>query len=389
LRGHISKLCLGVLIAIILVVPSLTFVHPARGDGETIAPWTLAIFYNGDNDLERYWDEYSLPALLKIPASAGLEIVVVLDRMSTQGIELIEIEGGTMQVVNTYPEMNFGDGATFQWFLTEVTTLYPCENLVVTASDHGYAWRYFSNDQTSGDKITMPELQAALVNAGVHIDVLSFDCCNMAAIEVVYQVSLTGMVDHMVASEETIPMNGFPYDLMFTPVANDPSRSPDQVAVDMVAGWGAYYNPLNWATTVALSAVDVTSIGQQASVFDNWCAAMYADLGIYKKNYKTALKSAYCAWATSEHVDMADLGEWLLADSKIKDATLRAATSAMIVAIDSSVLAFVNGPGAAACHGLTLWWGVGGDWTTYMAAYTEVAFAIDMGWYAFLVAYNA
>jgi hypothetical protein len=352
-------------------------------------PWTLAVFYNGDNDLEKYYDDYSLPALLNIPASDDFEIVVMLDRMSTQGIELIEIEGGTATVVNTYPEMNFGDGATFAWFLTEVSTLYPSDNLAVTASDHGYAWRYFSNDQTSGDKITMPEYQAALVSAGVYIDVMSFDCCNMAAIEVVYQTSLTGMVDNMVASEETIPMNGFPYDLMFTPLANDATRTPDQVAVDMVDGWAAYYDPLNWAQTVALSAVDVASIGAQASVFDAWSAMMYTDLSIYKKNYKNALSNAYCAWATSEHVDMADLGEWLLADTKIKDTVLRSATSAMIAAIDSSVLAFDNGPGAAACHGLTLWWGVGGDWSTYSAAYLDVAYAVDMDWYTFLAAYNA
>jgi hypothetical protein len=388
MRGRITELCLGILIASLLIVPTLTLVKPVRGEGESTVPWTLAIFYNGDNDLERYWDEYSLPALLNIPASTGLNIVVVLDRMSTQGIELIEISGGNMQVVDTYPEMNFGDGATFQWFLTEMTTLYPSEKLVVTGSDHGYAWRYFSNDQTSGDKITMPELQAAIENAGVYIDILSFDACNMAAIEVVYQVSLTGLVDNLVGSEETIPMNGFPYDLMFTPLANNPSKTSDEVACDMIDGWTAYYQPLNWAQTVALSAIDVPSIGQQTSVFDDWCGSMHANLGAYAKSYKTALKSAYSAWATSEHVDMADLGEWLLADSKIKDSTLRAATSAMIAAIDSSVLAFYNGPGASACHGLTLWWGVGGDWDMYWDAYTEVAFAIDMGWYAFLEDYN-
>ena len=380
-------MCLGILIASALVAPGMMLAGNARA-AEPV-PWTLAVFYNGDNDLEKYYDDYSLPALLNIPASDDFEIVVMLDRMSTQGIELIEIEGGTATVVNTYPEMNFGDGATFAWFLTEVSTLYPSDNLVVTASDHGYAWRYFSNDQTSGDKITMPEYRAALVSAGVYIDVMSFDCCNMAAIEVVYQTSLTGMVDNMVASEETIPMNGFPYDLMFTPLANNALRTPDQVAVDMVDGWAAYYDPLNWAQTVALSAVDVASIGAQASVFDAWSARMYTDLSIYKKSYKTALSNAYCAWATSEHVDMADLGEWLLADTKIKDTVLRSATSAMIAAIDSSVLAFDNGPGAAPCHGLTLWWGVGGDWSTYKAAYLDVAYAVDMDWYTFLAAYNA
>ncbi|MCU0859300.1 MAG: clostripain-related cysteine peptidase, partial [Thermoplasmata archaeon] len=240
------------MIATALVAPGMMLAGNARA-AEPV-PWTLAVFYNGDNDLERYYDEYSLPALLNIPASDDFEVVVLLDRMSTQGIELIEIEGGTATVVNTYPEMNFGDGATFAWFLTEVSTLYPSDKLAVTVSDHGYAWRYFSNDQTSGDKIT-------------------------------------------VASEETIPMNGFPYDLMFTPLANDATRTSDQVAIDMVNGWAAYYDPLNWAQTVALSAIDVASIGAQASVFDAWSARMYTDLSIYKKNYKNALSNAYCAWA--------------------------------------------------------------------------------------------
>ena len=366
----------------------MVLVSHARAEGEPV-PWTLAVFYNGDNDLERYWDEYSLPALLNIPASADFEIVVMLDRMSTQGIELIEIEGGTATVVNTYPEMNFGDGATFAWFLTEVSTLYPSDNLVVTASDHGYAWRYFSNDQTSGDKITMPEFQAALVSAGVYIDVMSFDCCNMAAIEVVYQVSLTGMVDNMVASEETIPMNGFPYDLMFAPLATDASRTPDQVAVDLGRWMGRLLRPAQLGAdgrTLRGRRGEHRCPGRRSSTAGaRGCTPIW-----HSTRRTTRTRSATrtvpgrprstWTWRTS--------ASGCLADTKIKDTVLRTATSAMIAAIDSSVLAFDNGPGATACHGLTLWWGVGGDWDMYEAAYTEVAFAMDMGWHAFLADYN-
>lgn len=379
---------LGVLVAAIVVTPGMCLVMPAMGDPTPVA-WTYALFVNGDNDLEKYWEQYSLPALLRIPASSGLRVVAMMDRMSTQGTELIEISGGSWQVVATYPEMNFGDGATLSWAIAEMSALYPSDDLVVSAWDHGYAWRYFSNDQTSGDRITMPEMQAAIQSAGVYIDIFAFDCCNMAAVEVVYQAGLTGLVGHIVASEETIPMNGFPYDLMLTPLANDPSRTPAQVAVDMVDGWAAYYDPLTWASTVNLAAIDVGTLMQSIGTIDAWCDRMYADLAQYKKSYKNDLSASYCAWATSYHVDMADLCDHIAADATIKDATLKSMSTSVSALVDDAVLAVESGPNAGKCRGMTLYWGVRGDWKTYGPAYAGVAFAMDMGWYAFLAAYNA
>jgi hypothetical protein len=382
-------LCLGILTASLLIVPSLAMTMHARGEGESTVPWTVALYVNGDNDLERYWDEYSRPALENIPASSDVNIVAMMDWVAQNGTMLYEISGGEVTLVGTYEEKNYGDGATFQWFITEVTALYPSEKLAVIGWDHGYAWRYFSNDQTSGDKITMPELQAAIENAGIPIDILAFDACNMAAIEVVWQVSLTGLVDILVGSEETIPMNGFPYDLMLTSVANDPSRTPTQVATDMVDGWAAYYDPLSWAQSICLSATDVQSIGQQSSAFVDWAAAMHANLGAYAKEYKKAIRDTYTAYATNKHLDMADLGDNILANSRISNAALRTATAAIVTAIDSSVIASWAGDWAAACRGLTIWWGLTSDWDYSGPAYlAEVAFAIDTGWGAFLEDYN-
>jgi hypothetical protein len=387
LRGLYGKLCLGVFVAALLLVPSMVFVQHARGEGES---WTVALYVNGDNDLERYWFDYSLPALENIPASDGVTIVAMMDWVAQNGTTLYEISGGVTTIAATYEEKNFGDGTTFEWFITEASTLYPSDNLAVIGWDHGYAWRYFSNDQTSGDKITMPELQAAIEDAGVFIDILAFDACNMAAVEVAYQVSLTGLVGILVGSEETIPMNGFAYDLMLTPVANDPSRTPAQVATDMVDGWGEYYDPLNWAQSVCLSATDIQSLSQQVSALEDWCGAMYANLGAYAREYKKVVRDTYTMYATSKHLDLEDLCENLLANTKIKDATLRAAAEDVISLIDSSVIAYWNGPYAAACGGISIYWGTGGDWPYSEEAYsTEVAFAIDMGWADFLAEYNS
>jgi len=381
-------LCASLMIVGLMVLPGTNLADPGEKKGKKVESWTFAIYVSGDNNLEKYWDDISLPALLNLPANENLKIVAVMDRLSTEGTEVIEISGSTWEVVSTYPEMDFGSGDTFRWFLQEVGSNYPSDKFAVTAWDHGYAWRYISDDQTSGSRISMPELQMAIEGAGEYIDILAFDACNMAALEVVYQVSLTGLVGIVVGSEESVPTTGYPYDLMLAPVALDTTRPPEQVAIDMVEGFRVYYEPQTWASTVSLSAVRVSSIAASASTYTTWVGAMQSGLTVYANNYKQALMSSYSAWATHYHVDVACLCEALIADSTITDDAIKASAAAMVTAIDDSVISVWGGRSALDARGLTLWWGCGGDWKTYSPAYVEVAFAIDAGWCAFLDAYN-
>jgi len=379
-----SRLCVVVLFSAALVAPGLLVIPNAAA--ETVS-WTFALYVNGDNNLEDEWDGTSLPLLLNIPANSEVNIVAMVDLKSTDGTDLVEISGSSWEVVDSYPEMNFGDGATLEWFITEVATLYPSDNLGITIWDHGMGWIECSFDETSWDRIHMPEMKAAIENANVYIDILSFDACNMGNIEVAYEAYTTGLVGYMVGSEESVPFDGYPYDFMWTPVANDETRTPAQVCVDMVDGWGQYYDETSF-TTVNLAAVDVSSIGASASVFETWCGLMHDNLAAYAKVYSTALRNAYVAWSTKYFVDMADLGETLLASSKFSNAALRSATTAMVAAVDDAVLAVHSCSALPDARGLTLWWGSKGSWSYYGASYIETQWGVDMGWYDFLVDYN-
>jgi hypothetical protein len=380
--------CISLVVVALVVVPGYAFSEETETVSAAVTTWTLAIYVSGDNSLERYWDDSSLPGLLLLPANSMFRIVAYVDRLSTEGTEVVEISGSSWEVVSDLPEMDFGSGATFEWFLEEVAVNYPSEKLAVVAWDHGYAWRYISDDVTSGSRITMPAFQKAIDDAGVYIDLLAFDACNMAAIEVAYQVSLTGLVGIMVGSEESVPTTGFPYDLMFGPAAADESATPAQMAADMVEGFKAFYEPQTWASTVALSAVDVASIGASRSTLCSWVDAMYTCLPLYANNYKHALKEAYSAWATHYHVDLADFGDVLLADTTVTDNDLRTLTSGVVSVVDTSTIAFWGGRAAEDSRGLTMWWGWAGDWKYSSEAYAEVAFAIDTGWWDFLADYN-
>lgn len=351
--------------------------------------WTVALYVDGDNDLEANWDEDSLPMLMDIPANTDLNIVAAVDRYSEGGCDLVEITEGSSQVVASYPEKNFGDGATLQWFITEADTLYPSDKLAVVIWDHGGGWKWVSWDQGDNDDIYMPELSAAISNAGVYIDILAFDACNMAMIEVMYEVALTGNVGYFVASEEYVPLEGFPYDLMLTPLAQDTSRTPAQVAVDMVDGYEAFYAPLSY-TEATLSAVDLTTISNSFGTIDTWTDEMCDHAGEYARSYAAALRKAYSAWGTSKYVDMADLGDNLLAQSKITDSGLRTATADMVTLIDDAVLAcYGHASKASDARGVTLWWATKNDLMWYGEQYEEEAsFGTDTSWLAFLVEYN-
>jgi hypothetical protein len=381
---------MGVTVAAMLLVPGITM---AKQNGKPVqGSWTIALYVDADNDLEMYWDSPSLEYLLNIPESNGLKIVAFVDRLSVPGTERIEISGGNATVVDTYPEQNFGDGATFQWFLDEVEANYSSDHIVVIPWDHGSAWRGFCYDQSSGnDRITLAEMGDAIEGAGVYIDILAFDACSCSSMEVAYEAASTGLVELLVASEELVAGDGFPYDLMFTPVAEDSSKTAEDVARDMLAGWVAVYEPLVWAWYSTLGIVDLRVIAETGETISTWVADMTAGLPTNIKSYREALRDSYYVSCGSHYqVDMVDLGRHLMEDPLlVPDEELMASTSAMMTAIENAVIDVYNPEKTAACGGVSIYWGSHSDyWRLYYESYCSLDFAVDSGWGEFLVLYN-
>lgn len=358
------------------------------------AQWTIAVYCDADNDLEKYWDQYSLPGLLGVPESAGVNVIAMVDRLSTSGTELVEIGDGAQTVVAAYPESNYGDGDTLQWFIETVSELYPSTHLAVIMWDHGSGWRYIARDQTSGgDRITMDELGRALADAGVQVDILAFDACNMADVAVAYEAALSGRVGIMVGSEESVPYNGFPYKEMLTPVTQDPSRTPYQVATDLVAGWKTYYETLKWAKSAHLSAVDLAGIREAAPDLRSWSAALRAGLPLYKKAFTGAASASWTPWAT-RYEDLGDLCMQLNARAAIADPAIKALSATVAADLQAALIAQDTAAKSAHATGLTIWWGVKNTWTAFQADFAaQVSFAQSappgVGWWAFLDAYSA
>ena len=323
-----------------LVVPGMALAKPGgRGaPAPAVAAWTYAIYMDGDNSLETYWAGTSLPLLKAAPASASVNIVAFVDLGSTSGMTVQKISGTTVTTVSTAPEMNMGDPATLTWCINQAAALFPSTYLVLSMWDHGYGWNYVCMDDTSGDSLSMQELQAGIASAAKKIDVLAFDCCNMGNIEVAYQVSLTNLVSYMVGSEESVPGNGFPYDKMLTTLVNNPAMLPRDFSMAMVDAYGQYYATQTWASTVNLAAIDVVQLKTTISTFSTWSADMKSLLPGYKTAYATALKNAYYMWGTHYFTDLYDYGLHLKTTKGVTNAKLIADTTAMQNAVQSNEL---------------------------------------------------
>jgi photosystem II stability/assembly factor-like uncharacterized protein len=390
-----SIVCLLFVLACLCALPAAAGSARAAGAPAPQAAWTIALYVNCDNDLMYTWQSITLRALKGIPANGSVNVVALLDTPKKDGAWLYQISGTSVTTVKHYTrERDFGSGATFRWFLEQVRARFPSDHLLVDGVDHGGAWRYFSWDATSDDEILLPELKKAIVDAAVPIDILAFDACNMADADVAYELASTGLVGDLVASEETVDEDGYPYGNMFMPLAGDPRRRPETVLGDMLAGWERYYDSrrnLNW---VSLSAVDMAAITVMKPDLVEWVSRLREGLPSYAARYQAAMHRSQYGW-DSWQLDLGQFAANLAADPLIADAGLRAASARVRDDVRAAALGVTSGSLANGFTGLTLWAGTGREWSSYSKDYRvqgglgKPVAAGGTGWYGFLRAFNA
>jgi len=372
------------LIAICLVVSSCATSVAAEDDDDGISEWTIALYVNVDNGLEQCWDQWSLPALLAIPDNSDVDIVAWVDRDSTEGYEIVEFSGALTTTTQMQPELPFGYWGTFVEFITSMSVDHPSENLAVIMSDHGSAFLGFCADEMS---MWIGDLDMALRTAATHIDILGFDACSMCSMERLYEISRTNFVDIVVASEEIVPGNGFPYDLMLEPLVNDPTRTPVQLAEDMIVGWDEYYGP---SMRVNLAAIEVDAWRDALPSFEEWSIAMINGLEEYADEYRHALIDAYSERCTGKEyqVDIFDVGVKIVSNMQSTDYSpdqlaVIDTTLALGSALRLSVISVSNSAAAESCGGLSIYWG-----TEWAAPYESLVWlGYETSWGDFLLEY--
>jgi len=329
------------IVLILLIGLTGCFLFPPTNN---TAEWTVMIYLDSDNNLESAGID-DINEMEMAGSTTDVNIVVQVDRIPysvlasnnegyaddisngnwtntrryyiTQDFDPVQINS---QLKSDLGELNMGDPQTLIDFTDWATINYPAKKYLLVIWNHGGGFRspaYITkdiawDDTSGGDKITMPELEYALstinTQIGKKIDIVGMDACFMAMTEVAYQIK--DCADILVASEESEPADGWPYDTILAQLVANPPISPEQLAVDIVNKYIYSYSSYN----VTQSAIDLSYMDTLTSQLSNLALAIMDDSLTLKSKYILASVSSQY-YGDPDFIDLYDFCNQLLAYS--------------------------------------------------------------------------
>jgi hypothetical protein len=264
--------------------------------------WTFMVYMAGDNNLDPNGVQ-DLKEMKGVGTTADINVVAQFDSESdthrttrfllTKGSDLAADVVGTLGTTNTGDPKNLVDFAT--WAITN----YPAQHYIMVLWNHGQGWddtdifageRHRSLGRVGGGRVRhalfhnpvrqllqnaprnpaiarailiddnakdfLDNLEMKQVVQAVHkklrrkLDLLGMDACLMSMPEVGYQ-----MRDHVaftVGSEETEPLDGWPYTEILKGLAKTPDMTPDALGKVVVKKYLASYRGGSDAVTQSL-----------------------------------------------------------------------------------------------------------------------------------------
>jgi len=296
----------------------------------SLAQWTVMVYLDGDNNLEEYAINDFLE-MAQIGSTSQVQVVVQLDRISgydtrydnwTEANRFYVTQGMTPKRSNAIAdwgdgkggrEVNMGSPDTLVDFVSWAMQNYPASHYALILWDHGNGWKEVETtlnvlrgqlswvsspserrkikerikelegrlnrwkieksvctDNSSGyDSLSLQELRWALEQLPGALNIIGFDACLMAMIEVAYEIRNFARV--MVASQADEAGDGWPYDTILLELKNNPFLEAEELATLMVERYWEEYGQAGPAT---LSAVNLQGIFDLRQALDSLVTAI-------------------------------------------------------------------------------------------------------------------
>ena len=196
--------------------------------------WLMLVYLNGDNSLA---DEaaFNIKQMETGFPESGMDVIVLWDcpiekmkdgHMNHPKLGRIRKSRHTepnildSEVLKDFGALDMADPKLLAAFIEGAVKAYPATHHVLFTWDHGGGWASLNNDDYAPgkpnhrDDMNLPKLREGMI-AGMKAaglkkwDIMVFDMCLMAQIEVAAQIH--DLADVMVASEELVPGKGMPY----------------------------------------------------------------------------------------------------------------------------------------------------------------------------------
>jgi cysteine peptidase C11 family protein len=361
------------------------------------AKWTVMIYISGDNNLEDYVVQDIEQELAPTGSSANVQVVALADR--GPGYDTSYGDWQTTEFFHVIPspnmkadlahadaawdaahadELNMGNPQSLIDFVTWTKANYPADHYALYFWGHGWNWHpgVVMRDDTDNDTLDMEEVRAALPSLGF-IDMVGFDGCQMASIEV--QLLWHGHATALAHSQEWVGGEGIQYDLVLAQLAANPNMTADQVAI---ATSQSATSDKTW------SAVAVDSrFNTLLNAVNDWSTALKNGLAVNRRKYDQAFGATRSFWQAPMDKDLYDMAFEM--KSRVSDTNIKNKSQAVMNAVNGVVLHERHVNAYADVHGITIYHisratEKDSDYTYYR---TTLDFAVQTGWDEFLDAY--
>jgi hypothetical protein len=279
--------------------------------------------------------------------------------------------------VADWGERNMGDKQTLIDFVTWTKANYPADHYALYFWGHGWNWHpgYVMGDDTSNDTLDMEEMKAALPSIGF-IDMVGFDGCNMASIEV--QLLWHGHATAIAHSQEYVGGEGVQYDLVLAQLATTPNMNADQVAI-------ATSQSASVDKTWSAVAVDGRFTALKTAVQD-WAVALNNGLTVNRKKYDRAFGATRSFWQAPMDKDLYDMAYEI--KRNVADKNIKNKSQVVMNAVNAVVLHERHVNAYSDAHGITIYYiSKATQKDSNYTYYRTLDFALQTGWDEFLDVY--
>ncbi|MCL5774229.1 MAG: clostripain-related cysteine peptidase, partial [Firmicutes bacterium] len=319
-----------------------------------------------------------------------------------KGLAIVQCPKSSI-ILKTIEKADMASKDTLSDFIAIGEKNYPAEHYLMDLSTHGGGYKnirtnyqYVLYDSESAQVMTLDELKDVLGKAPSKFDILGFDACLMAMAEVMYgfKDSLNPASGYFIGSPEATSAYGWPYGSILKSLAGEPSKTPEELAKEIVNLDAEYYKAKG-ITEELLCAIKLSKLegiakeffdlsGELAKVSEDPAAL------IELKN----IRASVLVYNDPSFVDLVDLCD-LLAKSELKG-NVKEKASGVIAAVKEAVIdkGFTEGR-VTQSGGISIFFpadkGKSDSWKDLKGnPYSNLAFAKAVPqWQAFLENFNA
>ena len=293
------------------------------------ANWTFMVYLAGDNSLSNAGGK-DIEEMRSVGSAEGVHVVAQFDQRNHGCRRYCLQRNGCNEFVDDLGKADSGSPQVLNDFVDWAMSNYPSNRYALILWSHGSGWEpdeverlaastnilnfeteattaifpsfyrniFFSStmrklldnssltkaickDDGSGHSLDTIELGNVLFKVaskiGRPLDLLGMDACLMSNFETAYQVA--PYVQYMVASEESEPSDGWPYDAILGKLTRNPQMLPQELAFEMVSAYAEFYkNKVYKTKSLTQTALNLSKVAETAEKLDALANALVAHM---------------------------------------------------------------------------------------------------------------